>query len=380
MTFALSKFICMRIACAAALLLFSCSECRADELLGLPSSSCAPANAHTETLVPLGSRLFADKRFSSDGTISCATCHEPQNALSDGRTVARGVRGMHGTRNTPSLWNVCYLTSQFWEGRRQTLEQQAKDPLLNPREHGVDITRVLAVVRGDPEYRTAFPAAFGVRLDQVDIEHVSRALAAFERTLVAGNAPFDRYLYGKKEDALSPAARRGFELFRGRAQCSSCHLIEAQHALFTDQQFHRLGVGWEVIAPDLPRLTTQVASMSVQALDRAISENARIAALGRFLITKDPQDIGKFKTPSLRNVALTAPYMHDGSVPQLGDAVDFELYYRGLESGVPLIVTPAEKSDLIEFLRALTSPTATDALPRIARPGHPARAARAAFP
>lgn len=224
MTIAFSKLMCMRIACAVAIFLCSYSECRADEKLGLPASSCAPMSAHPESPVTLGSRLFSDKRLSGDGTISCATCHEPQNPLSDGRTIARGARG---TRNTPSLWNVCYMTSQFWEGRRQTLEQQARDPLHNPREHGVDITRVLAVVRGDGAYQSAFAAAFEVRPDRVDMEHVSRALAAFERTLVAGNC--------KRPVTTSG----GMEMFIGSEYVDVIQLDLNAGRLLNDRQFHR---------------------------------------------------------------------------------------------------------------------------------------------
>jgi cytochrome c peroxidase len=353
-----TRFVRSHIACGALFIALIAIECRADARLGLPTTQCAGDSVRNNAASSLGAQLFSDARLSGDGTVSCATCHDRENALMDGRVVARGIHGASGTRNTPSLWNVCYMTSFFWEGRRQSLEQQASDPLQNPREHGIDTAQLLALVRSDQTYQTAFLAAFGVKADKIDIDHVGRALAAFERTLIAADTPFDRYLYGGDRHALTASAQRGLELFRGRARCGTCHVIGERSALFTDEQFHSLGVGWEAIASDLPQLTTRVAAMSSEALDRAISENTQVAALGRFLVTKNPQDIGKFKTPGLRNVEITAPYMHDGSVRQLSEAIDFELYYRSLESGTPLILTPAEKADLLAFLRALTSPTA----------------------
>jgi len=315
-------------------------------------SSIAADITRDTARVTLGSKIFFDTRLSADGSISCATCHHPEKAFTDGRVVARGVHGRVGTRNTPSLWNVSSMTSLFWEGRRATLEQQATDPLLNPREHGMQPAPLLASIRADEQYRVLFLSAFDIKPDAIDLEHVSASLSAFQRTLKVGSSPFD-------EKAMDAAAVRGLSLFRGSAQCASCHVIADRSALFTDQEFHSLGVGVPSIARALPKLATSVASMSASQLDRAISDNPQIAALGRYLVTKDPRDIGKFKTPSLRNVALTAPYMHDGSVATLSEAVEFELYYRGIESGRPLILTPAEKDDLVAFLKALTSPGAT---------------------
>jgi cytochrome c peroxidase len=332
--------------------------------LSLSTTSIFSADATQDAArITLGSKIFFDTRLSGDGSISCATCHQPEKAFTDGRAIARGVHGHSGTRNTPSLWNVSSMTSLFWEGRRTTLEQQATDPLLNPREHGMQPSQLLASIRADERYRALFLSAFGIQPGAIELEHVSVALSAFQRTLTIGDSPFDRYQHdGKVEQAMEAAAVRGLSLFRGSAQCASCHPIDARFALFTDHEFHSLGVGVQSISRDLPKLATSAATMSASQLDRAISDNPQIAALGRYLVTKDPRDIGKFKTPSLRNVALTAPYMHDGSVATLSEAVEFELYYRGIESGRPLILTPAEKEDLLAFLKALTSPAANGAL------------------
>lgn len=353
----------LHLACAVVLSPFAITAMARDATLGLPTPAFANDDAQRAARVTLGSQIFFDTRLSGDGTISCATCHQPKKAFTDGRAVARGIQGRTGTRNTPSLWNVSFMTSLFWDGRRTTLEQQARDPLVNPREHGARAPQLLATIRTDEHYRVEFLNAFGVRADAIELEHVGMALAAFQRSLQASDSPFDRHLYRHDKQALDAAAARGLALFRGRAQCASCHLIGERSALFTDQQFHSLGVGLQTISRDLPKLATSVAVMSAPELDRAISDNADIAALGRYLVTKNPRDIGKFKTPSLRNVALTAPYMHDGSVATLIEAVEFELYYRGIESGQPLILTPTEKNDLLAFLRALTSPVVASPSP-----------------
>jgi cytochrome c peroxidase len=329
----------------------------ANGTLGLPAvaPSTNPASA---SAISLGKALFFDSRFSGDGTISCASCHDPQKAFSDGLTVARGLHGLSGTRKTPSLWNVAFASSEFWDGRRTSLEQQATDPLLNPREHGLlDGDAALGIVRADMDYAAAFARTFSVTPDHITLDLVAKALASFERTLIAGDAPFDRYLYGADRRALSAAAVKGLELFRGRAGCASCHMIGDKSALFTDNMYHRVGVDVTPTASALATAATRVIAATPAELDHLISDDAEIAALGRFVVTKNPKDIGSFKTPSLRNVVLLAPYMHDGSVKTLPEAVDVEIYYRSLESGRPLILTPLEKKELIAFLESLTSPT-----------------------
>ncbi len=328
--------------------------------VGLPPIDAAPANSPHETAVSIGRRLFFDKRMSADGMISCASCHKPDKAFTDGLAVAEGIHGQLGTRNTPSLWNVGFETSEFWDGRRLSLEQQAADPLMNPREHGLRDTRALLdIVRRDEVYRKDFYRAFRTKPDAIDLNSIVTAIAAFERTLVVADSPFDRYLYGNDRAALSSAAVRGLQLFRGRAQCAACHVIGAKFALLTDHLYHSQGVGLRDTEHHLGAAATRVFNSPADSLDRLIEEDSDVAALGRFVVTKQPRDIGKFKTPSLRNVALTAPYMHDGSVKTLAGALDVEAYYRGQEANRPLILTPREKSDLIEFLNSLTSPAAT---------------------
>jgi cytochrome c peroxidase len=313
----------------------------------------------SDLVAALGMRLFADPRLSATRKVSCATCHRAQSAFTDGLPVAIGTNEQRGTRNTPSLWNVAELPTQFWDGRRMSLEEQALDPLLNPREHGMaSVSALVAAIRQDASYVAEFGRALNVRADQIRPEHVAAALAAFERTLFSDPSPFDRYFYDKQEDALPAAAIRGLDLFTGRARCASCHVLDGKRARFTDHQFHRLGISFDSVLPKLAELTQRVANADARTLDGLISADADVAALGRFVVTKDPRDIGKFRTPSLRNVVLTAPYMHDGSVATLEDALDAEIYYRSLEQNRPLILTPQEKADLIAFLDALTSPNA----------------------
>jgi cytochrome c peroxidase len=307
-------------------------------------------------VVALGRRLFQDKRLSRDGTASCATCHDPALAFTDGRVVATGVGGATGTRNAPSLLNVAFQELLFWDGRRLTLEAQAADPFFNPRELGLtDPTELVGKLTADAAYRKAFQRAFGIASKEPTLAQVTQALAAFERTLIAADSPFDRFYYAKDERALSPAAQRGLRLFQGRAQCVTCHIIGTDGATFTDGKFHSAGIGVKRIEAKLGSLAIQIALASNAERDRLIVSDPEIAALGRFAVTRNPRDIGQYKTPSLRNVALTAPYMHDGSVATLREAVERELYYRSAQSTHPVVLTPTEQDDLIEFLRALTS-------------------------
>jgi cytochrome c peroxidase len=317
--------------------------------------------------IALGQRLFTDPRLSANGQVSCANCHQSAKQFSDGLPLAVGIHGRKGTRNTPSLLDVAQQRTLFWDGRRESLEAQALDPLLNPAEHGLpDEAAVLKRLRADRFYQRAFHVAFAVTPKQpaaelVTTANVAVALAAFQRTLVSGPTPFDRYQAGEVA-ALDPAARRGWQLFSTTAQCIRCHSTEGPRPLFTDHGFHSLAVGLHRIERKLTDLTQKLVHLHQQkrhqdghAFDQAVLKDADMAELGRFAVTLNPADIAKFKTPGLRNVALTAPYMHDGSVDTLEEAVDLELYYRGAQDGRPLILTPAERADVVAFLKALSS-------------------------
>ena len=324
--------------------------------LGLPALASSHKNSgDLRALVTLGKRLFFDSRLSADGGIRCASCHQPDKAFSDGQRVSQGTGGRTGTRNAPSLLNAAFASSLFWDGRRDTLEKQALDPFVNPNEHGLaSLDALVAKVRADKTYRDAFASVFGRAKPAITALRIGRAIGAYVRSLLAGDSPFDHHLYGGDKNALPPAAVRGLELFRGRAGCAECHVIGTHHALFSDGKFHSLGVGMEKIRGRLAELATRAANHR-GPIDHAILQDVELAELGRFLVTRDPRDIGKFKTPSLRNVALTAPYMHNGEVATLEDAVEREVYYRGLTANRPLILTQNEKEDLVEFLRSLTS-------------------------
>jgi cytochrome c peroxidase len=335
--------------------------------LGLPPVIAPADNPQTPARIALGQRLFFDARLSRDGSVSCASCHRPEDAFSDGRTLASGIAGSEGTRNTPSLLNVAFNTSLFWDGREPSLESQALVPLTNPLEQGLPNDQaLLRLIRADPVYVAAFRAAFSLDAGSIQKEQVARAIATFERTLISADSPFDRYAFGGDQRALSQAARRGLGLFKGAGHCASCHLIGKDSALFTDNDFHSVNIGLQRIAPRLPELTKRLvdARQSGTSIDQAVLSDRDTAELGHFVVTLKPTDIGTFRTPSLRNVALTAPYMHDGSVPTLVDAVEQELYFRGNRAGRPLIFTPSEKADLVEFLKALTSPEALRFLAR----------------
>ena len=323
-------------------------------ILGLPTN---PSSDATPPLVELGRALFVDEQLSRDGSISCSTCHDPHQAFTDGRSVPQGVAGKAGTRNAPSLLNVTYAKVLSWDGRRTTLESQVADPFTNPQELGLASQEdLMARVVSRTEYRALLVSAFPNQDSAWRPQHLFEALAAYLRTLRAGDSPFDRYYFGQDKAALDASAIRGLNVFRGPAGCAQCHHIGADDALFTDNQFHGGGLGAHDIATRLPDLTQKVLSLTQEQISERVTSDRELAALGRFLVTKNPRDIWKYKTPSLRNIALTAPYMHDGSIATLKEAIEYEIYYRGIELGRPLLVTPSERSDLLAFLLALTSP------------------------
>ncbi len=327
-------------------------------LLGLPSLPVPKDNPGTPEKIALGRKLFFDAKLSPDGSVSCASCHAPDKTFADGNAVAVGFQRRIGTRNAPTLINAAFQTSQFWDGRRTTLEQQALDPLVNPLEHGLrDEQSVIAQLRADPLYTKAYRRAFPGHQDGIRPIGIQQALAAFQRTLIVGNSPFDKFYFGKQKTALNAQQERGLALFTGRAMCVACHQINSNDALLTDNRFHSLSVGLKALDGRLAALTTKLVHQRAQnaSLDFAVLNDKAVSELGRFVVTLEPADIGKFRTPGLRNVALTAPYMHDGSIATLDAAVEYELYYRSEELGYPLILTPAEKDDLVVFLKALTS-------------------------
>jgi cytochrome c peroxidase len=328
---------------------------------GITRASAPMADPRTTAEVLLGEKLFFEPRLSVNGTVACATCHDPAWGFTDRLQIAVGVKGRVGQRNSPSVLNALYNRFQFWDGRARTLQQQAALPLTNPVEMAQPTAdAAAAAIADDRGYQQDFRTAFGRAPNATDLV---QAIAAYERTQFSFNAPFDRFTAGD-QSAISESAKRGWTLFNGKARCNSCHGLPdeaADPALFTDRGFHNIGVG--VAQHDVVRLAcraeTQVNAQSPLELDRA-ALMTDLTALGRYLVTRRPADIAAFKTPGLRNVMITAPYFHDGSHTTLWDVVDH--YNKGGEANPwldpaiqPLGLTDPEIDDLVEFLATLTS-------------------------
>lgn len=278
-----------------------------------------PDNPITAEKLTLGRSLFNEPRLSADGQTSCATCHQPERAFTDGRRVAQGVFGRAGRRNVPSIFNRAYGTSFAWDGRAATLEEQVRRAIAGSRDLGLPVNVAVDRLSADARYAAAFDASFAAPISG---DRLVQAIATFVRGALSGSSPFDRFFAGDST-ALSLAARRGYALFNSQARCGRCHA----GPLFSDEDLHNTGVGWGRDG-------------------------------GRFEVTGQPWDRGRFKTPSLRNVSLSAPYMHDGSLPTIEAVVEF--YDRGggrnpnLDSAIrPLRLSPEQRSDLVAFLRAL---------------------------
>ena len=321
-------------------------------------------NPMTADKVELGRKLFFDTRLSGDGTISCASCHDPKRAFTDGKPLAEGINARRGVRNSPTLLNAMFSTAQFWDGRAATLEEQAKMPLTNPDEMGNrSVDQVVATVAGIPEYSKAFRQVFG---GGVSIDGFAKAVAAFERTLISGDAPVDRYLAGDL-DALSDEARNGMVLFRGKARCTVCHQFNANFSsfstfpFFTDGNYRNTGVAANFTGfSALARRAISASRDATGAATLELGRHERAGELGRFVFSGNTLDIGAFRTPSLRNVELTAPYFHDGSAATLEDVVRF--YVKGGNENPnrdwqlePVALTESEQHELVAFLKALTS-------------------------
>ncbi len=331
----------------------------ANDLLGLPVLPIPINNPQTVEKIALGEQLFNDKRLSQDGTISCASCHDKDKAFTDGQQVALGIKQQAGFRNAPTVVNAAFYQHLFVDGRADSLEEQALGPFLSPVEHGLKTAQELAnIVSADANYKVQFSRVFNITEDKITAELIAQAIASFERTLIAGNSAFDRYLFGRDRSALTQSEVRGMRLFRRKGNCSNCHEIGGINALFMDNRFYNLGVGFDRVNAEIAEFVAQ-ARAGGDPDDFNFTEAQR-AELGRFNITRVIADIGKFKTPTLRNVALTAPYLHDGSLQTLEEVVEY--YDQGgkknpfLDSAIfPLHLTDQEKQDLVVFLKALTS-------------------------
>jgi len=301
--------------------------------LGLKPVPVPADNPMTPEKVALGKQLYFDPRLSVDDTISCASCHDPKKGWSNGERFATGVRGQVGGRNAPTIINAAYSELQFWDGRARLLEGQALGPIQNPIEMDHKLEDCVAKLNKISGYREQFRKVFGT---DVTAENLAKAIAAFERTVLSGNAPYDRFKAGDTK-ALSEAAQRGMKVFFGKGHCSACH----SGPNFSDFAFHNIGVGMDKPNPDL----------------------------GRYEVTKKLGDRGAFKTPTLREIARTGPYMHDGSLATLEEVVEY--YNKGgvpnpqLDEEIfPLNLTADEKADLVTFLKeGLSSPDYPDIAP-----------------
>lgn len=315
-------------------------------------------NPITSEKVDLGRWLFFDARLSGDGSVSCATCHDHERAFTDGKSVAEGISGKRGNRNSPTLLNAMFHSDQFWDGRAPTLEAQAVMPLIDQNEMGnQSYDEVVIRLQAIAEYKDAFNKAFG---GQVTIDRIGKAIASFERTLVSANSPFDRFIAGDLK-ALTPAAHRGMFLFRGKARCAVCHSVNASFPFFTDQIYRNTGVAAKHSSfNNLAHLAMTGGSLNAKDLLKDMSKRDGSWELGRYIVTGNTLDLGAFRTPSLRNVELTPPYFHDGSAETLVDVIRF--YVRGGNDNpgkawelLPVDLTDDEISDLVEFLKSLTS-------------------------
>jgi cytochrome c peroxidase len=310
--------------------------------LGLPPVVIPADNLPTAETIALGRHLFYDPILSADRSVSCASCHSPQFGFADSRPFSEGVGKKTGSRHSPPVVNAAYFNVQFWDGRAPTLESQAEGPVQNPVEMANTLKAVEQRLNADTGYRERFAAAWGAK--PITYEMVEKSIASFERTVISGNSPFDRWKYGHDKNAVDAAAKRGFVVFtsKKKADCASCHTVGEKYALFTDNQFHNVGVG-------------------VNA--------GEFTDVGLYAVTHNEADKAKFKTPSLRNIAQRSPYMSDGSLTDLKQVIDF---YIGAGNSNPNLdpkihvldfLTGQERSDLQAFLNSLTGEIPPDVGP-----------------
>ena len=342
-----------------------------DPPLGLPPVPVPAGNPLTRAKIELGRKLFFDRRLSINDTLSCATCHIPEQGFTNNELrTPIGVEGRSVLRNSPTLYNVAYQKHLFLDGREISLENQVWQPMTSRNEMAApSIGYVIRKLRRMRDYEGLFEPAFDGR--GPDILTIGQALASYQRTLLAADSPFDRWFFGGRADVVDESVKRGFALFSGKAQCVLCHRMQADHALFTDHKFHNTGLGYAASVSENSPQTTRVqlapgvfAHLSQASID-AVTQQKRSNDLGLYRITENPGDRWKFRTQTLRNVSLTAPYMHNGRFDTLREVIEF--YDRG---GVPnellsplirpLSLTEQEKQDLEAFLHSLTGGNVPD--------------------
>lgn len=319
----------------------------------------APIELQSAAKIQLGHMLFFDRRLSGDGTMSCAVCHLPEQAFADGRDISGAYPTNKHWRNTPTLLNAAYLENFFWDGRSDSLAHQAAVPIETPFEMNSNLPYIVAKLAESPEYREAFQKAYSAEVSQ---ELILSALAAFEQTLTTFDSPYEQYLKGEPQ-FLSQQARKGMEIFYGpRGGCSQCHA----GAMLSDQQFHNLGVAeTRALQEDPQRLATRRFVLAQHGLPMLPRDP------GRYLVSKQPTDMGAFRTPPLHQVAQTGPYMHNGSISTLAEVVAFFSRGGGKDAQKskklkPLDFTPVEQAALVAFLESLSG-----SVPEVHRPHLP---------
>ena len=332
--------------------------------LGLPALEVPADNALSAAKIELGRMLFFDRRLSSNDTFSCAICHIPEQGFTNNEiSTAVGVEGRSVKRNSPSLYNVGFYEKLFQDGREDTLEQQAWSPLLARNEmDNPSFGYVIRKIKGIKEYKGRFEQAFDG--ETVTIATISKALASYQRTLISANSPFDRWYYGKQENALNAEEKAGFNLFAGKAQCVQCHTIGSEDAFFTDNKTHNTGHGY-ASSMGQNELTTRVQlapGVFVDVPREIIAEvdlKKKENDVGLYQVTQNPFDRWKYRTATLRNIELTAPYMHDGAFGTLREVIEF-YNQGGIENELlsplikPLGLSSLEIDQLAAFLRSLT--------------------------
>jgi len=316
-------------------------------------------NPQTSAKVALGRALFFDPRLSTDNTVACANCHDPDKGFTDNLPTSMGVHAKFGKRNAPTVLNAMFSIMQFWDGRSVDLEAQARQPILNPVEMGMpDEQAVVTKLSAIPDYQQQFQAVFA---HPVNYNDLVRAIAAYERTQLSFDSPFDRFM-ARDDSALTAQQKRGWAIFNGQGRCMSCHGFNPTQPMFSDNRFHNIGVSAHK-SDFVPLARKALAVLAQGGSDRQIDELAiqsDMSELGRFLVSKQPHDIGAFRTMSLRNLYLTQPYFHDGSQATIWDTLDH--YNKGgvpnpyLDGGiVPLGLSEQQEDDLAAFLLSLTS-------------------------
>lgn len=335
--------------------------------LGLPVMEHPKDNPPTAKKIALGRKLFMDRRLSHNNTISCGMCHVPEEGFTSNQiATAVGIEGRSHRRNSPTMFNVGYYEFLFHDGREFTLEDQVIAPMVAFNEmNNPAVGHAIEKIRNAEDYAGLFEEAFG---GPVNLQRLTQAIAVYERTLISGNSRFDQWHFGGDKKAMNEKEVAGFEIFKGKAKCIICHTIGAKSALFTDQSFHNTGIGWarnnKVINNEHEEETFPVQlapGVVVHIKHDHLKDSSEKPQndVGRFEITENPDDSWKYKTPGLRNLVVTAPYMHDGSLSTLEDVVDF--YDKGGDKNpsldplmTPLGLTVEEKSSLVAFLKTLT--------------------------